>query len=108
MSTTETSKTSAPKTETHAAAANPFASFSQFGAFDPIAASPKLVTESYARMTAFADQYAGLESQMMTRAQGAVASWAQLSQDAIAYGGHLSAEARKLGFDAWKKLAVAA
>ena len=107
MSTTETSKTPAPKTETPAAA-NPYASFAQFGAFDPIAAWTKLVTESYARMTAFADQYAGLEAQMMTRAQGAVASWAQLSQDAIAYGGQLSAEARKLGFDAWKKLAVAA
>ncbi len=106
MSTTETKTTTSPKTET--TPANPFAAFTQFGSFDPMTAWTKLVTESYARMTAFADQYAGLESQMMTRAQGAVASWAQLSQDAIAYGGQLSTEARKLGFDAWKKLAVAA
>ncbi len=105
MSTTET-KTTAPKTETSAFAA--FTAFPQMGAFDPMAAWSKLVAESLARMTSFADHYAGLEAQMMTRAQGAVASWAQMSQDAIAYGGQLSAEARKWGEGAWKKLATAA
>jgi hypothetical protein len=106
MSTTETKKTESPKTDASAFAA--FTTFPQLGAFDPMAAWSKLVSESLARMTSFADHYAGLETQMMTRAQGAVASWAQMSQDAIAYGGQLSAEARKLGFEAWKKLATAA
>jgi len=34
----------------------------------------------------------------------AVATWAQLTQDAIAYSAQLSAEARKLGLDAATKL----
>jgi hypothetical protein len=45
-----------------------------------------------------------MEAQFVTRAQGAVANWAQLAQDAIAYSSQLSAEARKLGFDAAKKM----
>lgn len=110
MSTTET-KTAAPKTETSKTEANPFAAFASFapiGAFDPMAIWTKLVTESTARMHAFADQCAGLEAQMMTRASGAVATWAQMTQDALAYTGQLSAEARKLGFDAMKKFSAAA
>ena len=107
MSTTET-KTTAPKTETPASAFAAVTAFPQMGAFDPMAAWSKLVAESLARMTSFADHYAGLEAQMMTRAQGAVASWAQMSHDAIAYSGQLSAEARKWGEGAWKKLATAA
>ena len=114
MSTTET-KTSAPKTETPKTEANPFASFASFapiGAFDPMAIGAaffgKLVTESTARMSAFADQCAGLEAQMMTRASGAVATWAQMTQDALAYSAQLSAEARRLGFDAVKKFSATA
>jgi hypothetical protein len=40
---------------------------------------------------------------MVARAQGAVAGWAQLAQDAIAYSAQLSAQARKLGFETAKK-----
>lgn len=111
MSTTET-KTSAPNTQAPKTEANPFAaftSFAPFGAsFDPMAAWTKMVTESTARMHAFAEQYAGLEAQMMTRASGAVATWAQMTQDALAYTTQLSTEARKLGFDAIKKFSAAA
>src|SRR5688500_20309036 len=93
---TET-KTETKKTETPH---NPFASF------DPMAywtqsqqTFQKLMTETYARAQSFADQYSALESQMITRAQGAVANWAQLAQDAIAYSAQLSAAARKMGFE---------
>ena len=89
MSTTETktSSTSAPTFPT-------FPTFASFGAFDPMAAWTKLATESFARMSAFADQY--------------TATCAQLSQDALAYGFQLSTEARKLSVDAMKKFTVAA
>lgn len=68
----------------------------------------KLVTESYARAQSFAEQYAALETQMISRAQGAVSNWAQLAQDAIAYSAQLSAEARKLGFETARKMSVGA
>jgi hypothetical protein len=89
---------STPKTET-SAMPNPFASFA-----DPVAmwtasqqAFAKMMTEGYGH-------YAALESQMIARANAAVATWAQLTQDAIAYSAQLSAEARKLGLDAVTKL----
>lgn len=89
--------------------ANPFASF------DPMAywtqsqqAFAKLMSDSYTRAHSFADQYAALETQMIARAQGAVTSWAQLAQDAIAYGAQLSAEARKLGFETVRKMSAGA
>jgi hypothetical protein len=95
---TETPKTESPKFE------NPFTSF------DPMAywttsqqTLQKMMIDSFGRAQAFAEQYATLEGQFVTRAQGAVANWAQLAQDAIAYGAQLSAEARKLGFETARK-----
>lgn len=108
----ETKKTEAPK-----AAPSPESAFPHnlFASFDPMAywtqsqqAFQKLVTDSYARAHSFADQYAALETQMISRAQGAVANWAQLAQDAIAYSAQLSAEARKLGFETARKMSVGA
>lgn len=93
--TTETKTTASAPT-------NPFMSF------DPMAAWTKLMAESFTRMHAFADHYVQIEQQAIARASGAVASWAQMSQDAIAYSAQLSAEARKLSMDAWKKLGIAA
>lgn len=94
-------------------AQNPFTA--PFAAVDPMAywtqsqqAVQKLMTESYARAQSFADQYAALEAQMVTRAQGAVSHWAQLAQDAIAYSASLSAEARKLGFETARKMSAGA
>lgn len=101
--TTEMPKTEAPKTDT---------AFPQnlFTSFDPMAywsqsqqTFQKLVSESYGRAHSFADQYAVLEAQMIARAQQAVASWAQLAQDAIAYSAQLSAEARKAGVETFRK-----
>ena len=104
MSTEKTEK----KTETPKAA-DPFAGF------DPMtmwAASQhgfhKLVADAMQRAQSFAEQYATLEAQMVNRAQGAVATWAQLTQDAIAYGAQLSADARKLSLDAARKYSAGA
>jgi hypothetical protein len=95
MSTTKTEPTSSAKTEP---------------AFDPMAywtasqlAFHKLMLDGYSRAQTYAEQYAALESQFVTRAQGAVANWAQLTQDAIAYSAQLSAEARKMGFETARK-----
>ena len=105
------------KTEAPKAAPMPEMPFPQtlFASFDPMAywtqsqqAFQKLVTDSYARAHSFADQYAALETQVVSRAQGAVANWAQLAQDAIAYSAQLSAEARKLGFETARKMSVGA
>jgi hypothetical protein len=52
-------------------------------------------------------QYAEMEQQLVERAHLAVATWAQLANDAINYGARLSTEARKLGADAAKKVANA-
>jgi hypothetical protein len=103
------------KTEAPKAAPLPEMPFPQFGSFDPMAywtqsqqAFQKLMTDSYARAQSFADQYAALEAQVVSRAQGAVANWAQLTQDAIAYSAQLSAEARKLGFESARKMSAGA
>lgn len=86
-----------------------------FASFDPMAywtqsqqAFQKMVSDAYARSHSFAEQYAALETQMISRAQGAVSNWAQLAQDAIAYSAQLSAEARKLGFETARKMTVGA
>ena len=85
--------------------------FTAFQAFDPFAfwaaqqqTFAKMMTDGYGRAQAYADQYTAFENQMIHRAQQAVATWAQLTQDAIAYSGQLSAESRKLGLDAMKKM----
>ncbi len=102
--------TSTPKQEP-----TPFPSFGAtagqpFGSFDPMAywttshhTFQKLMQDSYGRVQAFAEQLATVESQLMTRANGAVATWAQLTSDAIAYTAQLSSEARKLGMDTLSK-----
>ena len=88
---------------------NPFASF------DPIAywgaaqqAFQRMTADAQGRAQAFADQYGALEAQLVQRAQGAVAAWAQLTQDAIAYGAQLSAEARKISLDACRRMSTGA
>mgnify|MGYP001262290504 CR=1 FL=1 len=108
----KTDKKPEPKTEIPSADANPFASFASF---DPMTywttsqqAFQRMVTDAYGRAQTFAEQYAALEAQLVQRAQGAVASWAQLTQDAIAYSAQLSAEARKLGIETYRKMNVGA
>ena len=53
-------------------------------------------------------QYVELEQQLVERAHLAVATWAQLANDAISYGSRLSTEARKRGADAAKKMGATA
>ena len=88
---------------------------SPFAAFDPIAywttmqqAFQRMTTDAQGRAQAFAEQYGALEAQLVQRAQGAVATWGQLAQDAIAYGVQLSAEARKLGLEAYRRTSAGA
>ncbi len=90
-------------------------SFPQLPSFDPIAmwqqgqqAFSKMMSDSLGRWQSFGDQYATIEAQVSTQAQNAVAQWAQLAKDAIAYGTQLSAEGRKLATDAAKKMGVGA
>jgi hypothetical protein len=101
---TET-KTMPPKTDTNPFTGNP--------AFDPIAiwnasqqAFTKVMTDAYGRAQSFADQYAALEHQMVERAKMAIQNWSQLCQDAITYGAHLSAEARKISFETARKVGI--
>jgi len=88
---------------------NPFASF------DPLAywaaaqqAFQRLAADAQSRAQAFTEQYGALEAQLVQRAQGAVATWTQLTQDALAYGVQLSAEARKLGLEAYRRASTGA
>ena len=64
----------------------------------------QMMADTFGRMTSFAEEYASMESQLVTRAQGAISNWAQLTADAIAYGAQLSAQARKVGLENAKKL----
>src|SRR5512140_114904 len=106
MSKTETKDIpNTPKTET----SNPFAA-----SFDPMTAwnagqqaFHQMMADGFQRMTSFADDYAALEAQLISRAQEAVANWAQLTHDAIAYGAQLSAQARKLGLETARKMSPA-
>ena len=106
MSKTETKDIpNTPKTEP----SNPFAA-----SFDPMTAwnasqqaFHQMMADGFQRMASFADDYAALEAQLVSRAQGAVASWAQLTHDAIAYGAQLSAQARKLGLETARKMGAA-
>ena len=79
--------------------------------FDPMAAFAasqqamhKLFADAQARAHAFAEEYATLEGQLMARAKQAIESWAQLAQDALAYSAQLSAQARKMGLEAARKM----
>lgn len=108
MSTEPKTAKTEPKTEIPSSA-NPFASF------DPIAywstvqeAFQRMTTDAQGRAQAFTEQYGAIEAQLVQRAHGAVAAWAQLAQDAIAYGAQLSAEARRIGFEAYRKMSAGA
>ena len=86
-----------------------------FAAFDPMAYwntsqqnFQKMLVDAYGRAQAFADQYAQMEQQFLSRAQTAVSNWAQLTNEALAYGAQLSAEARKIGFETAKRMGVGA
>jgi hypothetical protein len=100
-SKTETKTT----TETKAApTANMFATFDPMTAWTTgQAAFHQMMADAMARFASFSEDVAAVEHQMLSRAQGAVASWAQLTQDAIAYGAQLSAQARKLGLETARK-----
>lgn len=106
MANPETTNTSAkaPKTE---------GAFPGIPSFDPMAmwsqgqqTFTKLMTDAMGRWQTFAEQYASIEQQVTTHAQGAVTNWAQLAKDAISYGTQLSAEARKLSLETAKKMGV--
>jgi hypothetical protein len=106
MSTEKTTTKTEPKFEMPT---NPFA------AFDPMAywntsqqSFQKMLVDAYGRAQAFADQYAAMEQQFISRAQTAVSNWAQLTNEALAYGAQLSAEARKIGFETAKRMGVGA
>ncbi|NVB82006.1 MAG: hypothetical protein HOV81_26735, partial [Kofleriaceae bacterium] len=88
--------------------ANPFAN--GFASFDPMTAwtnaqqnFQKLMSDAYARTQAWADEYATIEAQMFARANQAVDTWAQLAHDSLTYTANLSAQARKIGFEAVRK-----
>lgn len=105
MTKTETTPNT-PKTDS--TSTNPFASFASF---DPMAmwsaqqqAFHKLLTDAQGRAQAMAEEYAALEAQMVTRARQAIETWAQLAQDAISYSSQLTAQARKIGLEAARKI----
>lgn len=98
---------------TGAAPHNPFANnpfMSAFGGFDPAGAWGvaqqtwhKMISESFSRAQTWADEYASIEKQMFDRANEAVDTWAKVAHDTIAYSQQLTAQARKLGFEAARK-----
>lgn len=105
QATSQATSKEAPKAEQ----ANPFAAFDPMGYWAAAQAqSQKMMSEAFGRTQQFADQYAAIESQFVSRAQQAVASWAQMTQDAIAYAAQLSAEARKLGLETARKMSAGA
>lgn len=86
-----------------ATGANPFAAWtnaaqSSFG---------KIIGDSFVRTQAWSDEYAANEAQMVSKAHGAIDTWAQLAHETINYSAQLSAQARKLSFDAARKAGFA-
>jgi hypothetical protein len=121
--TQNTPKIETPKAEAKATAAGGFTP--PFMAFDPMQVwtigqqawqsthqawlasqetFQKLVGEAFGRSQAFGDEIAALETQMTQRAHEAIDQWAKLAHDSINYGVQLSAQARKLGFEAARKM----
>ena len=101
--------------ETPKTAADPAAMHNPFAAFDPMAVwtqtqanFQKMFSEAYTRGQSWADEYAAIESQMFQRANQAIDTWAQLCHDTLAYSAQLSAQARKLGFEAARKAGIGA
>lgn len=119
MATTTTESKSESKSAPKAELPNPFAAFTgalpSMPAFDPGAmwsqgqqAVQSMMADAQTRWQTFADQVAALEAQVATHAQTAVAGWATLAKDAIAYGQQLSGEARKVAVETAKKVGVSA
>jgi hypothetical protein len=122
IKTDSTTDTSSSKTSTAGAQAQGQAStadvtnpFAAFASFDPMAMwtngqaqFSKLMTDALGRVSSFGDQFVAFEGQMVERAQGAVTTWAKLTQDAIAYGAQLSSEARKTSLETAKKFGIGA
>ena len=127
MSNEKNTKTETPKTEPTMGAAsqqtnsagmpqNPFAAFMPFNPFgalqgaDPMKvweqthqAWQKMFSDAQGQAQKWAEEYAQIEKQLYARANQAVDTWAQLAKDSISYTEQLSAQARKLGFDAARK-----
>ena len=83
---------------------NPFASFDPLAYWGAMQQTfQRMAADAQTRAQAFTEQYSALEAQLIQRAQGAVATWAQLTQDAITYGAQLSTEARKVSVDAYRR-----
>ncbi len=87
----------------------------KFSALDPMgywSTFREAMTSARTQSAGVADkldaQYTELEQQLVERAHLAVATWAQLANDAISYGTRPSTEARKLGADAAKKMGASA
>jgi hypothetical protein len=103
--TNDKTETTTPKT----AAASPFPGFP---AFDPMAmwattqqTFAKLMADSTTRSSALAEQFVAMETQFVARAHEAINTWSQLAHDALTYSTQLTADSRKLGMDAAKKMA---
>lgn len=78
-----------------------------FGAWGQTQASvQKIIGDSYVRAQAWSDEYVATEAQVVTKAHGAIDTWAQLAHDTINTT-QLSAEARKLSVDAARKAGFA-
>ena len=106
MSQKTETKDSTPRTESAAP-------HNLFSAFDPMATWTatqatwqKMMTDSFARAQAWADEYASMEQQAYTRALQAIDTWAQLARDTIQYSQQLTTQARKLSFEAVRKAGV--
>lgn len=86
-----------------------------FPSFDPMAAWhasqqawQKMFADAQGKAETLAHEYVELEAQMYARANAAIDQWAQLAHDALAYTAQLSAQARKLSFEAARKMGVGA
>ena len=126
MQTEKTPKTDIPKTDipkpdsaasqqasnpfAHLAQFMPFAPFGAFAGSDPMKAWEqtqqawqKMFSDAQGQAQKWADEYAQIEKQLFVRAGQAIDTWSQLAKDSLAYTEQLSAQARKLGFDAARK-----
>lgn len=95
----------AAQTPTTAAPANPFAAF--FGAANPWMAGAeawrKGVTDHLARAQAAADEVARVEAQGLAHTRTMIDESAKLAHETLGYASALSAEWRKMMFEAARK-----
>jgi len=107
MSKTESQTTQSTQTPNQPKIENPFLSFDPFAAWTQSQqAFTKMMTDAFGRAQAFGEQCAAFETAAVTRAQGAIATWAQLAQDTLAYSAQLSAESRKLALETARRMAA--